>query len=65
MSSRTSTSSSTHALFFPNFALAKGALFLIYYFAMGQQLRKRAKRNRRKAYNKRVHARLLAAKKTN
>ena len=42
-----------------------GPGFLIYYNAMGQQLRKRAKRNRRKAYNKRVHARLLAAKKTN
>ncbi|MDO4365318.1 MAG: hypothetical protein Q4D70_00835, partial [bacterium] len=30
---------------------------------MGQQLRQRAKRNRRKAYAKRVNARLLAAKK--
>jgi len=36
---------------------------LIYYCAMGQQLRQRAKRNRRKAYAKRVNARLLAAKK--
>jgi hypothetical protein len=31
---------------------------------MGQQLRKRAKKARRKAYNKRANAKLLAAKKS-
>jgi hypothetical protein len=31
---------------------------------MGQQLRNRVKRNRRKAYNKRLHERLMAAKKS-
>lgn len=30
---------------------------------MGQQLRNRVKRNRRKAYNKRLHERQMAAKK--
>lgn len=36
---------------------------LLQYCAMGQQLRQRAKRNRRIAYCKRVKARQLAAKK--
>ncbi len=36
---------------------------LVYYSAMGQQLRTRAKRARRKAQAKRAHARQLEAKK--
>ena len=36
---------------------------MVNYSAMGQQLRKRAKRARRKAHDKRANARLLAAKK--